>query len=257
MIIIKKLKETSSTNDYLMELIKQCKATEPKPCDLKSIIPDCFSVYASSQKAGKGQRGNVWHSEVNKNCLVSIIVYPTIKANEQFFLSKAVTLGVLDLLRTLIVVHKNLSIKWPNDLYFGDKKLGGILIENTVIGNEIAYSIIGVGLNINQINFPSYLPNPTSVSQVTEMYYDMDEVAKNLIKCISNRYCEMLSNNVHVFDEEFLNNMYKYKANHRFTINEQTIDATIQGVSEYGNLQLLVNNSELIECGFKEVSFHG
>lgn len=256
MIMIKKLLETSSTNEYLMDLIKQCHITDSKLSEIKSKIPEFFSVYTCTQKDGRGQRGNTWHSEIGKNCLTSMIVYPTILASEQYFISKAITLGVLDLLKELIVDHKNLSIKWPNDLYYGDKKLAGILIENSIIGSEINYSIIGVGLNLNQTNFPAYLPNPISVTQITEMFYDMEEVTKNLIKCIADRYSKMISSDIHVFDEEFLYSMYKFKANHCFVINQKPIEASIQGVSEYGNLQLLVNNSEVIECGFKEVSFH-
>lgn len=254
--MIKKLLETSSTNEYLMDLVRQCYDGDMNLCDLKAKIPEFFSVYTCCQKGGKGQRGNSWHSEIGKNCLASMIVYPSIHASEQYFLSKAITLGVLDLLRSLIIDHKNLSIKWPNDLYYGDKKLGGILIENTIIGNEIVYTVVGVGLNLNQTNFPSYLPNPISVTQITEIYYDMEEVTKNLIKCVADRYSKITSDDVHVFDDEFLNSMYKFNANHCFFINQKPIEATIQGVSEFGNLQLLINNSEVIECGFKEVSFY-
>lgn len=255
MIMIKKITETTSTNDYLQEVIQQRLAEDDFSGKISSVIPEFFTVYALSQKNGKGQKGNSWYSEDGKNCLTSILIYPTVLPHEQFYLSKVVSLGIIDYLKTIIADHENISVKWPNDIYYKDKKLGGILIENTIIGDKILYSIIGIGLNLNQTYFPSTLPNPTSVSLITDIFFDMDEFTKNLINYVSNRYSIFVKKDIHIFDQDFLNNLYKYKTKHNFVVNQKAIEATIHGVSDHGKLQLLKDNCEIIECGFKEVSF--
>ena len=146
------VKELTSTNDYLAALCKESKAKE------------FYTVIAESQTKGKGQRGNSWESETGKNLTFSIVLYPTaLEAKNQFSLSMLTALACFDALNNYT---QGFSIKWPNDIYWQDKKIGGILIENELEGKYITQSIIGIGLNVNQEVFRSSAPNPVSLKQI-------------------------------------------------------------------------------------------
>ena len=135
-IALEKLKETTSTNDYLAHLCRESKAKE------------FYTVMAESQTKGKGQRGNSWESEAGKNLTFSTVLYPTaLEARKQFCLSMLAALACHEALSNYT---DGFSIKWPNDIYWKDKKIGGILIENELEGKYITQCIIGIGLNINQ-----------------------------------------------------------------------------------------------------------
>ena len=150
-IALERVKETTSTNDYLAQLCKESKAKE------------FYTVMADIQTKGKGQRGNSWESEAGKNLTFSIVLYPTaLEAPKQFCLSMLAALACHEALDNYT---NGFSIKWPNDIYWKDKKIGGILIENELEGEYIVQSIIGIGLNINQEVFYSDAPNPVSLNR--------------------------------------------------------------------------------------------
>ena len=148
-ISIETLKEVSSTNHYLAQLCKESKAKE------------FHTVWAEYQTAGKGQRGNSWESENGKNLTFSTVLYPTsLKAKDQFYLSMIVAFATVDALGDYT---DGFSIKWPNDIYWKDQKIGGILIENELEGAYITQSNIGIGINVNQEEVRSQAPNPVSL----------------------------------------------------------------------------------------------
>ena len=148
-----RLQETTSTNDYLKQRCKEDKAKE------------FYTVIAECQTNGKGQRGNCWESEEGKNLTFSTVIYPTaLEAKKHFIISAIASYAVYD---ALAQYTSGFSIKWPNDLYWHDKKIGGILIENDMEGKYITQSIIGIGINVNQLNFLSDAPNPVSLAQIT------------------------------------------------------------------------------------------
>ena len=133
---LEKIEDVTSTNDYLSQL---CKNNETK---------EFYTVWAERQTAGRGQRGNSWESEPGKNLTFSIVLYPTVlKARQQFYLSMLVSTAVVYALNNYT---KGFSVKWPNDIYWNDKKIAGILIENELEGNYVMQSIVGIGLNVNQ-----------------------------------------------------------------------------------------------------------
>ena len=143
-IPIEHINEVSSTNDYLAQLCERNKAQE------------FYTVITDHQLDGKGQRGNTWESENGKNLLFSMVLYPTaLEANKQFYLSMLTTISIID---ALSKYTDNFCVKWPNDIYWKDKKIGGILIENELEGKYITQSIIGIGLNVNQEEFHSDAP---------------------------------------------------------------------------------------------------
>jgi len=142
-----------STNLKLKELTKN------------ETLPELSVVMARKQTKGRGQLGNSWESEAGKNLTFSILIKPLfIQIHQQFCITQLVTLALMDILKPL---YNNVSIKWPNDIYADNKKMGGILIENNIKGNNINESFIGIGLNLNQTIFKSNAPNPISLCQLT------------------------------------------------------------------------------------------
>lgn len=151
---------TNSTNTLLRELIAKGEWPEGERF-----------LYAGYQTAGRGQTGNGWESEAEKNLLCSILLPPR---KNLFELNMVVAVAVQRLL------GEAFTIKWPNDIYYGDKKVAGILVENAIIGNEIKYSIAGIGLNVNQVEWQSDAPNPVSLKQITGRTYDIDALMQKL-----------------------------------------------------------------------------
>ena len=163
------LKEVDSTNTFLKNILSNSKP-----------VPEGTVIMAEDQFAGRGQRENVWHAEPGKNLTFSILLKPAfIDAQSQFDVTRAASLGVYDALMPLLG-HK-LKIKWPNDIYYGSKKLGGMLIENILQGSQIKHSVVGIGLNINQEHFPDNAGNATSVKQILHKDYDLKKyIVRNL-----------------------------------------------------------------------------
>ena len=156
------LESTDSTNTLLKQL-----AAEGNPPEF---------IYAGFQTAGRGQMGNGWESEANKNLLCSILLPPR---KNLFELNVAVSVAVYRMISELGI--SELGIKWPNDIYWQDKKVAGILIENAIIGNEIKYSIAGIGLNVNQTTWKTDAPNPASLKQIHGTDFDIDELMQRLL----------------------------------------------------------------------------
>ncbi len=156
------IKSTNSTNTLLKELLAKGEWPENERF-----------LYAGYQTAGRGQTGNGWESEAGKNLLCSILLPPT---KNLYFLNIAVGVALLR------VIGEDFTIKWPNDIYYGDKKLAGILLENAIVGSEVKYSIAGIGLNVNQTVFVSDAPNPVSLKQITGKEYDIDELMERLME---------------------------------------------------------------------------
>ena len=170
------VKSTYSTNTLLKELI----ANGQWP------IAERY-LRAGFQTAGRGQAGNSWESEADKNLLCSILVESQkSKEKSPFYLNVAVSVAVHRMVsQKLIANSQKLTIKWPNDIYWEDKKIAGILIENAILGTELSYSIAGIGLNVNQQEWHSDAPNPISLRQITGREYDLDELMRALVREIN------------------------------------------------------------------------
>ena len=169
--------ELDSTNNYANQLVKE-KAAQGTV------------VLAHYQESGRGQVGNFWESERDKNLLFSVILYPGfLEAGKQFYISKAVSLALADLLKEQL---NDVKIKWPNDIYVGEKKIAGILIENTVKGITLDSSIVGVGLNVNQERFFSDARNPVSMKQLLKKDFDIQDILKAFLQKLEN-YIEVFA----------------------------------------------------------------
>ncbi len=166
-----------------LKLIDSCRSTSS---ELDRTAPHGFALMAREQTAGRGQRGNSWEAEPGKNITLSVMLRPdNLPALRQFEISEAVALGVADTVESLGI--EGVAVKWPNDIYVGDRKIAGILIENSIRGANIAYSVAGIGLNVNQTEFRSDAPNPVSIAQLTGRSYDLVELASAMVSRILDR----------------------------------------------------------------------
>lgn len=166
-----------------LRLIDSCASTNSA---IDRGAPHGFALMTRRQTAGRGQRGNSWEAEPGQNITLSLMLRPEeLKASRQFEVSEAVALGVVDLLDGLGI--DRVSVKWPNDIYVADMKICGILIENSLSGMNIASSVAGIGLNVNQREFRSDAPNPVSLWQLSGREHDCEVLARRMIELILQR----------------------------------------------------------------------
>ena len=211
-------------------------------------------IVAESQSAGRGQRGHRWESEVGQNLTFSLVLEPTFVAPaNQFLLSEAVALGVVDMLDGYDIGAK---IKWTNDIYVGDRKLAGILIEHKLQGVSLARTIVGIGLNVNQRDFPSDLPNPVSMVQLRHFEFDRDEVLDRLVKTIMARYEQLRSGDDGPLQQDYHNRLYRLGMLDWYALpSGRRFRGTIMGVRPTGALVIENEKRERCEYLFKEVEF--
>jgi len=211
----------------------------------------------SNQLNGRGQRGNQWVSEPDKNITLSIILKPNfLQAKDQFKLNIAISLGIIDFLN--VYISRGLKVKWPNDIYCKDKKLGGILIENFLKKYNIDTSIIGIGLNINQNNFGE-LP-ATSIAYETNKVYQLSLLIGHLLECIEAKFLELKNNNFAKLKQHYISNLYRYQEKHNFIDKKfklgEKFTGEILGVDVSGKLGIFNHKDKVMRYfDFKEVQF--
>jgi len=233
--------ETDSTNNYANHQLAE------------GEVPEGTVFLAYSQKAGRGQMNNSWESEDGKNLTFSLVLKPRfLEIQKQFMLSKVVTLGICSVLKDYT---EGIKIKWPNDIYAGDRKLGGILIENSVISGQIVNSVIGIGLNINQEKFVSNAPNPVSLKQLTGQDHDLLSLFEQIISTIKVYYRKLYDGNFKEINRLFLGEMYRFEERHRYKSGGSMFYGEITGVNEPGQLLIMDENKKLRQFHFKEVEF--
>jgi BirA family transcriptional regulator, biotin operon repressor / biotin---[acetyl-CoA-carboxylase] ligase len=233
--------ETSSTNSYLGQLIKE------KPLDEGSM------VYADFQTQGRGVSTNVWESEKAKNLLCSILLRPTfVPIKQQFIISQVVSLAITDVLRTYSTA---ISIKWPNDIYWNDKKIAGILIENNLQNGLLATCIIGIGLNVNQETFHSSAPNPISLIHITNTTYHIATFATSIRNAIFERYIQLLKGKINDIQKEYTERLYRSTGVYVYEDEKGAFNASIHQVTPDGYLELKRENGNHQRYAFKEVRF--
>lgn len=210
-------------------------------------------IITDNQTAGRGQRGNTWEASRGENLTFSLILKPNfLRASDQFQLNVAVSMGVFDFLSEFI--DENLKVKWSNDIYYGDKKMGGILIENSLQGYQIGHSIIGIGLNINQTEFSN--ERATSLKNITQnpLKYDLSELLKKLLENIEINYLKIKNNDYNLLKIRYLCNLFRFEGYHYFKKNGQQFLGRIIGIDETGKLGIETDGN-VIYFDFKEVEF--
>ena len=234
--VFNELKSVDSTNNYAMAQAHAGKAFHGNV------------YFAHEQTTGRGQRGKKWISATGENIMMSIVLEPKrLCINEQFRLSACMALACYDLLNKYL--PDEIFIKWPNDLYFRDRKAGGILIENIISGQNWKYAIIGIGMNINQTKFDKRLPNPVSLKQATGRTFDVIEMATQLCSCIEKRYYRLESGKTEDVIAEY--NRYLYKRNNlvRLKKGNEIIEAIIKEVSRQGKLITVDKEERVFDFG--------
>lgn len=216
-----------------------------------------LSVIASkSQTTGRGQRGNTWNAAPGENLTFSMVLKfrdDVIAAHDQFVISEAAALSVAQLLEEENVRPK---IKWPNDIYVGDRKICGILIENTLRGSHIATSTVGIGLNLNQKDFPAGVVNPVSLGMLTGKTYDPSEVLVRLAGILGQRFA-MMTGNKEKTAEEYLSMLYRKNEVHEYTdcLTGRIFRGIIKGISTGAKLVVEMPDGSNKEFSFKEISY--
>jgi len=235
------LLSTDSTNDYARELLSEDAPRE-----------GCV-VIAGEQKKGRGYGSNAWHSRRGKNLLFTVILYPNfIAANQQFLISKTISLGIYDYLSAHI---SDVSIKWPNDIYVEDRKIAGMLIENDLMGSSLKTSIVGIGLNVNQEEFPVDLMNPVSLRQMIEKKLPLKKEFRKLCTHLDRRYRMLAQGKVDKINREYHEHLFRLNTMATYQADGREFRAKIVGVSDYGQLILENDVGKTLEFNFKEVEF--
>ena len=239
------LDSVDSTNSFARQLLSESRPVEGTV------------VLAKEQFAGRGQMGNKWSTEGGKNITMSVVLYPEqLDADKQFFLNMAVALAVKDFCE--FVLSDEIKIKWPNDIYYHDKKIGGILIENTINGSSISSTVIGIGINVNQEEFDPSLPNPTSLIQIKKPadapVYDILKLVEDLCSYLEKYYLQLRQQHYNFLDKGYTVALYRYQQTHEFKRGETIFKGEIGGVTKDGKLIIHSGPKEL-RFGFKEVEY--
>lgn len=235
------ISETNSTNNYMQTL-----------CSKQKV--DAFTtVVADFQTSGRGQRGNSWESEPCKNLLFSFVLFPEfLEARRQFLISQIVSLAIKEELETYTT---DVSIKWPNDIYWKEKKICGMLIENDLMGRYINQSIAGIGININQESFHSSAPNPVSLQQITGKQYDIFEILKNIMLRIQSYYSLLIRNETASITVHYEKSLFRKEGLHKYRDADGEFFARIVGVEPEGRLILEDEKQTKRGYMFKEVEY--
>lgn len=232
---------TDSTNNYANQQIKENYLAEGT----------VFLTY--DQTSGRGQMKNFWESEPGKNLTFSLVLYPDfLEIRRQFMLSKVVTLGIYKALHQYI---DQLKIKWPNDIYAGNRKLGGILIENSILSGKLKSMVAGIGLNVNQTVFRSNAPNPVSMQILTNQHYDCEQLLTEVLSGINGYYTLLKQGEKAEIDQAFTSVLYRLNERHRFKTDDEVFTGEITGVNEIGQLLIRKEDGQILDFHFKEVEF--
>lgn len=232
----------SSTNDLCMSAATQNSA-------------EGYVIAAKFQEHGRGQRGNTWESSFGLNLTFSLLLRPIfLRVEHQFAISKVVAVSICDWIGAHIK-DKTVAIKWPNDIYIGNSKVAGILIENNFSSSQLEVSVIGIGINLNQQSFSSDLPNPTSLINETGNIFNLEESLLEYLSCFRERYEQVRSGNVTFIDTDYLNLLYRKDIYCTYRASNDEFRARIIGVKPTGELMLQTESGQERSFAFKEITF--
>jgi len=235
------LDETDSTNDYYHRNRSSI------------VLPAC--IISGFQTKGKGQGGSIWHSEKGKNLLFSFVFLPEyLDASESFYISKIIAISLAEVLGERL---KNIKIKWPNDIFAGNKKIAGILIENSISGPHVIRSIAGVGMNLNQIAFPIFSPGPEATSMKLELgeLVDKDKILNRILEKMKYWLGELNRKAYENIERNYHERLLNFSTWACYRAGNEEFEACITGVESNGSLKLKMRNGSTRKFTFKEVSF--
>ena len=239
------LKETTSTNVWLTEKVREMRANgEP--------VPDLYAVYADFQTAGRGAGNNTWHSSRGLNILTSICFTTGLAAADQFVFNLWFATSTR---RFLAKYVPEVLIKWPNDMYVRDHKLAGDLTEHSVSGNRIDFTVAGIGINVNEELFPTEIPHPTSLFLETGQHYDIGTLMEEYLGVLRERRPLLDTDHTAELREEYLSHLYLLNEPHLYCIRGQQITGIISDIDRFGRLILEHPDGKRCAYGFKEIGY--
>jgi BirA family biotin operon repressor/biotin-[acetyl-CoA-carboxylase] ligase len=232
-----------STNDTAKELIR-CES------NVNGTV-----IQTEYQRKGRGQKDHVWESNPKENLLLSIIITPqSIHPSRQFLINELVSVTLRDFLQTY--VHDTpVKIKWSNDIYVENKKIAGILIEHIITGSSIAYSIIGIGVNVNQTDFHPSLPCPTSLKNITGLHYDIKKSGIEYSRAFLHAFESLSAEKESALTETYIKHIFRLHEKHDYLIDDQKTTATILGIDDYGCLLLETEDGKAGAFEFNRVGY--
>ena len=244
------LQSVDSTNNYARNLLHE------------GLAQHGTAIFSHEQVSGKGQRDKVWSSDKGSNVILSLVVNPQpLLLTQQFQLSACAAVAVHEFFTKY--AGEAVKIKWPNDLYWQDRKAGGILIESLVGSRELGdstsslaqwkWSIIGMGININQTAFPSYIPNPVSLKQITGKNFDTVVLAKEICGTLNNKFDELMKGGFNNIYAQYLTQLYKINSTVKLKKGSRVFEAVIKNVNMAG--QLVVHHSIEEVFNFGEIEW--
>jgi len=236
-----KLEETGSTNRFLNELIQ------------KETLPEGTTVIADYQESGQGLGGTTWYSEPGSNLLMSVVFRPEfLPVKKIYLISKAIALAIKDFLAEEGIQAK---IKWPNDIYIDEKKVCGVLIENSLRGSTVLQSVCGIGLNVNQLIFPAEIPNPVSMKMISGKTYSIDDCRIKLCRQLEKRYMQIKSQNFNLINNDYLKSLHRFYEMETYESGSEKFSARIIDVEDEGRLVIKKENGTILRFAFKEIKF--
>lgn len=233
--------QLDSTNAYLQRMQSEH--------DIRNWV-----VSADEQTAGKGMGSNGWESETGKNLTFSLAVdMDFLPTERQFLLSETVALGIIDVLDKMLPLEK-LSIKWPNDIYYENRKLAGILINSTIKANMMDISIIGIGLNVNQMQFQDWPTHPISLKMIAVKEYDLQPLLEQIASQVLKKV-ELLKSNPNAIEQEYLKCLFRYQTWADYEVNGKVRRLFMTGIDPFGRLMLIDEADNSYCFDIKEIKF--
>jgi BirA family biotin operon repressor/biotin-[acetyl-CoA-carboxylase] ligase len=244
------LDNIDSTNAYASQVFRSAE------------FEDGTVVWAHNQYAGRGQHDHSWISESGKNLTCTICLHPRfLPPDRQFQLNKAIALGAVDFLRHYLYIPESgqtnpeISIKWPNDLYAGNQKIGGILIENSIMGAILETSLAGIGVNINQTRFAPDIPNPVSFIHILRHETMLKDALLSLCRFLDHRYSVLKQTDTDVYDLEFDQNLLGFGQWRTFSSGGELLEGKIRGVDLAGRLKVENREGKTLLFYHKEIEY--
>lgn len=244
------LPSVDSTNNYVLELLKKNDSLGAERGCVEGTL-----VWTHDQTSGRGQRGNTWLSKPLQNLTMSLVLYPQLPVHLQFYVTKITSLAVAQFVEQSLEKNIGVSIKWPNDIFVKDQKVAGILIENSLRGENINSSVIGIGLNVNQTDFENGLQNASSLKLISGKEFKIDTCIKRVCELIEPRYLQLKAGKYELLDKDYHAHLHRLNKICNYSSNGESFDAMLIGVNESGKLLLKHENEEIKEYNFKEVAF--
>ena len=234
------LVQHSSTNLYLSSLLKENPDTGP------------VMVLSEYQDDGRGQGSHKWHSKPGENLLLSLLLFPAfLSASDQFQLSRVASLALIDTLKYLGLLP---DIKWPNDILINRRKLAGILIENGISGKNLSHTIIGIGLNLNQTEFPPFPVEASSVALERGLASDRNQVLDHLLDSLMWRYGQLENGETSKLESDYMENLFMLDQSGAFVHQGKRFTGTIRGLSDLGEL-LVESEGKTRAYGFQDIQY--